>query len=305
MKIFRVNAFSDRPLTGNPAAVVPDAAGLTTAQMQDITREQGGVDTAFILPADAADHDVRLRFFTPRAEAGFIGHATIAAHAVLEALGVPPAPRQQQRSGLVEIERIEDGGARLYAFSQPPPPVQNPLAPEQEAAVRSALRLRDDELDADLPPVVAGSGSTRLLVALRAGATLAQLKPDLPALAALSAAGAPAGFFLYTLAPALPACDTEARMFCPAIGIAEDPVSGNAHAMLACRLHLAGRWPRSARPLEFTGRQGHHLGRPGVLQVKVDLEGSTVRRVRVAGRATIVMEAELEPPWPRARAILR
>lgn len=302
LRVFRVDAFSERAFAGNPAAVVPDAEGLTTAQMQAITREQGGVDTAFILPADGADHDLRVRFFTPRAEAGFIGHATLAAHAVLEALGRPPAPRQMQRSGLVEVERL-DGPARgptarnaslPYAFSQPPPPLQGPLAPDRRAAVLEALGLRAEELDAGLPAVIAGSGSTRALLAVRAGATLARLRPDLPKLAALSADGGPAGYFLYTLAPAVPGCDTEARMFCPAIGIAEDPVSGNAHAMLACQLRSAGRWPETARPLEFTGRQGHHLGRPGSLQVRVEPGDAAVRRVRVAGHATIVMEARLD-----------
>ena len=277
LRVFRVDVFSAQPFAGNPAAVVPDAAGLTTAQMQAITREQGGVDTAFILPPDAAGHDVQLRFFTPRAEAGFVGHATIAAHAVIDELGQPPAPRQKQRSGIVEIERLDGDAPASYAFSQPPPPVQGPLAIERVAAVLEALGLRADELDPELPPVVAGSGSTRALIAVRAGATLAQLRPDLPRLAALSAGGGTPGYFVYTLAPEVPDCDTEARMFCPAIGIAEDPVSGNAHAMLACHLHAAGRWPASARPLEFTGRQGHHLGRPGTLQVRVEAVGSGTR----------------------------
>lgn len=294
VRIFRVNAFSERPFAGNPAAVVPDAAGFTTAQMQAVTNEQGGVDTAFVLPADAADHDLQVRFFTPRAESGFIGHATLATHAVLAALGRSPARRQKQRSGIVEVERLDGDAGRRFAFSQPPPPIQGPLAADRLAAVLSALGLQADELDAGLPAVVAGSGSTRALIALRRGTTLAQVKPDLPALAALSAGGGPPGYFLYTLAPAVPGCDTEARMFCPAIGIPEDPVSGNAHAMLACYLHSLGRWLETAHPLEFKSRQGHHLGRPGFLEVRVETGNATVQRVRVAGHATIVMEAELE-----------
>ena len=294
LRIFRVSAFSERPFAGNPAAVVPDADALTTREMQAITREQGGVDTAFILAADAADHDLRVRFFTPRAEASFIGHATLAAHAVLAALGRPLARRQKQRSGLVEIERLDRGASGRLAFSQPPPPIPGALAADKLPAVLSALGLRADELDATLPAVIAGSGSTRALIAVRAGDTLSRLRPELSRLAALSTDGGPAGYFIYTLAPAVPGCDTEARMFCPAIGIAEDPVSGNAHAMLACHLHALGRWPGTARPLEFTGRQGHHLGRPGFLEVRVEPGDPGVQRVRVAGHATIGMDAELE-----------
>jgi PhzF family phenazine biosynthesis protein len=261
--------------------------------MQAIAREQG-FDTAFILPADGADHDLRLRFFTPRAEAGFVGHATLAAHAVLEALGRPPARRQKQRSGIVEMERIDGPAGRGYAFSQPLPSLAGPLAADRLAAMLDALGLRGDGLDDALPAVVAGSGSTRALIAVRAGATLARLRPDLSRLAALSAAGGPAGYFVYTLAPAVPDCDTEARMYCPAIGIAEDPVSGNAHAMLAAHLCALGQWPASGRAREFTGRQGHHVGRPGRLDVRVDPGSGAAQRVRVAGNATIVMEARLE-----------
>ena len=83
-------------------------------------------------------------------------------------------------------------------------------------------------------------------------------------------------------------------MFCPAIGIAEDPVSGNAHAMLASYLHASGRWPGSGREREFTARQGHHIGRPGTLHVRADGAADGLRSVRVAGDACIVMRAELE-----------
>jgi len=295
LRIFRVDAFTERPFTGNPATVVADAAALTTPQMRALAREQGGVDTAFILPPAGADHDVLLRFFTPHGEAGFIGHATLAAHAVLEALGRPPAPRQRQRSGLVQVERLGGAaGGRRYAFSQPPPPLAGALPAEMLAALLAALGLRTDALDDRLPAMIAGSTSTRALVALRSGETLGRLEPDLAALAALSAAGGPAGWFLYTLAPALAGCDTEARMFCPAIGIAEDPVSGNAHAMLARHLHAAGCWPATAPPLEFAGRQGHHLGRPGALHVRLEMADQAVRSVRVDGAATLVMESVME-----------
>jgi PhzF family phenazine biosynthesis protein len=297
LRIFRVDAFTERPFAGNPAAVVMDAEGLTTERMRAIAREQGGVDTAFVLPANGADHDLQVRFFTPHGEAGFIGHATLATHAVLEALGRPPAPRQRQRAGLVQVERLGgDAAAHGYAFSQPPPPLGNELPSTTLAALLEALGLDSDALDARLPALIAGSSSTRALVALRSGDALARIKPDLAALAALSASGGPAGWFLYTLAPALADCDTEARMFCPAIGIAEDPVSGNAHAMLACRLHAAGRWPANAPPPGFTGRQGHHVGRPGSLQVRLELADAAVRSVRVAGAASLVMESVLEAP---------
>ena len=294
VRIFRVDAFCSQAFAGNPAAAVPDARALTDADMQALTRELGGVDVAFVLPPESGDHDLRLRFYTPRGETGFVGHATIATHAVLEALGLPPCPRQQQRGGVVEVERLDGVAGRQYAFSQPPPPATGALSADRLSPMLAALGLAADELDPQLPAVLAGSGASRALIAVRSGATLARLQPDDAALVALTAAGNPSGYFLYTLAPARSDCDTEARMFCPAIGIREDPVSGNAHALLAAHLHALGKMPGVPGALEFTGRQGHHLGRPGVLTVRVEAAGGVVRRVRVAGAAVIVMDAHIE-----------
>ena len=296
VRVFRVDAFCTRAFAGNPAAVVPEAQSLTDDEMQALTRELGGVDAAFVLPADADDHELRLRFYTPRAETGFVGHATIAAHAVLEALGRAPCRRQKQRGGVVEIERLDSAAGRQYAFSQPPPPATGALSSDRLSPMLTALGLSVDELDPQLPAVLAGSGASRALIAVRSGATLARLRPDDAALLALTAAGNPSGYFLYTREPAQADCDTEARMYCPAIGIREDPVSGNAHALLAAYLHALGKMPGQPGTLEFIGRQGHHLRRPGVLSVRVDVAGGAVRRVRVAGAAVIVMDAHIDLP---------
>ncbi len=293
VRIFRVDAFTTKPFTGNPAAVVLDAECLDEDSMQSITRELGGIDVAFVLPPEASDHDLRLRFFSPRTETGLVGHATVAAHAVLDTLGYPHRGRQSQRGSVVDIERLNGPQGKRYAFSQPPAPLHGPLPEDQLLAACTALGMDSGTLDPDCPSVVAGPGGSRALIAVRSGATLALLRPDMARLAALSAAGSPAGFFVYSLAPAIPDCDTEARMFCPAIGISEDPVSGNAHAMLATQLHAWGRSPNH-RTSEFTGRQGHHIGRPGVLEVRMTEDAAGVPRVRVAGSARIVFDAILE-----------
>ena len=293
VRIFRVDAFTAVACTGNPACVVLDAGALEEHTLQSLTRELGGVDVAFVLPPDAADHDLRLRFFTPRTETGLVGHATLAAHAVLDALGYRPARRQKQRGGVIDIEQFAGAHGTLYAFSQPLPALHGPLPSDRLTPILSALGVAPAELDPDCPPVVAGAGGNRALIALRSGATLAHLRPDLFRLAQLSATGSPAGFFVYSLAPAIPDCDTEARMFCPALGIAEDPVSGNAHALLAARLCAVGRMPERSGTREFIARQGHHMGRPGTLWVRVSADSGGGERVRVAGRARIVFEATL------------
>jgi PhzF family phenazine biosynthesis protein len=294
-----VDAFTTRAFTGNPAGVVLHAERLRDQEMQRIARELNVGDTIFLLPADGPDHDLRARFFTPHAETGFVGHASVAAHAVLAALGMPPCRRQKQRTGMVEFERRSDGEAESYAFTQAPPPVQRLLEEQALAPILAALALQGGDLDPLCPAIAAGVGGSRALIAVRDGAILERLRPDLPRLAALTASGAPAGYFLYTRSPAVPGCDTEARMFCPAIGISEDPVSGNAHAMLGAYLYALGLLGADDTGARFVARQGHHMDRPGLLSVRVFAEGKTVRAVQVAGSAVLVFDAVIElPPAP-------
>jgi PhzF family phenazine biosynthesis protein len=298
-RVFQVDAFTDRPFCGNPAGVVLDADTLSPTEMQAIARELNNGDTAFLLAPDADDHDLRVRFFTPRTEAGFVGHATLAAHAVLASLGAPACPRQKQRTGIVTISReasASDAGGERFGFAQPPPRLQGPpVAPLLERAL-AALGLQPAELDPRLPPVVVGEASTRLLIALADPARLATLQPSQATLAACTAEGAPPGYFAYAVAGSGASLATEARMFCPALGIPEDPVSGNAHAMLAHWLCARGLVAATGATARFMGRQGHHMGRPGQLQVDIAFESGAPRSVRISGRAAIVFEARLSLP---------
>src|SRR3974390_2204269 len=106
VRVYQVDAFPSRRFGGNPAGVVLDADALSSDDMQAIARELNNGDTAFVLAPDGDDHDLRIRFFTPRREAAFVGHATVAVHAVRAALQLPPCSRQKQRSGIVDIDTV-------------------------------------------------------------------------------------------------------------------------------------------------------------------------------------------------------
>jgi PhzF family phenazine biosynthesis protein len=297
LRVFQVDAFTAERFTGNPAGVVLGLQGplepgqLTPAQMQALARELGNGDTAFLFAPDGDDHDLQVRFFTPRTEAAFVGHATIAAHAVLAARGLPARPRQKQRSGLARIAVMHGGSVPRIAIEQSAPALRREPATAELAAVLEALRLDPNDLDPRCPPTIAGESSTRLLLGVRDGGVLSGLHPDLATLAALSERiGAP-GYFLFTQSPILSGCDTEARMFCPALGISEDPVSGNAHGMLGAYLLRHGLLTPSAGHAGFVGAQGHHMNRPGKVAVELTIAASGVlASVRIAGDAVIVFE---------------
>ena len=121
VRVFQVDAFTAQRFCGNPAGVVLDADPLSADDMQALARELNNGDTAFLLRPDGDDHDLRVRFFTPRREAAFVGHATIAAHAVRAALGLEPQSRQKQSGGIVEVDTITGASPPRIAFHQPAP----------------------------------------------------------------------------------------------------------------------------------------------------------------------------------------
>jgi len=289
LRIFQVDAFTNRQFAGNPAGVVLDADALSDAEMLAVARELNNGDTAFLLRPDGTDHDLRVRFFTPRTEAAFVGHATIAAHAVLATLGLPPATRQRQRSGLIRVTREPP----WFSIEQPPAPLQRTLNAAELASVLAALGIDDEAVDARCPPTIVGAGSTRLLLGLRAGTALATLQPDQARLVRLSPLLGAAGFFVFSLQPAIPDCVTEARMFCPALGIPEDPVSGNAHGMLGVYLLKHGLLSATDDQVSFVGAQGHHMGRPGTVRIGLRLSSAGLQCVTIAGQAVVVFETAI------------
>jgi len=122
---------------------------------------------------------------------------------------------------------------------------------------------------------------------------LRQLKPDAGRLNTLSAQLGAAGYFVFTLAPHVPDVLTEARMFCPALGIPEDPVSGNAHGILGAYLSAHGLLERSGPRTSFTGAQGHYVHRPGRVDVELEYEGDLLSAVWIVGDAALVFETSL------------
>lgn len=294
IQIHQVDAFTLERFTGNPAGVVLHADSLTDTQMLAIARELNNADTAFIFAPDGSDHEVRARFFTPRTEAGFVGHATVAAHHVLSALpNAPQSLRQKSKAGIAEIEVRGNGEQRKIAIRRNPPPLGRELNDRERLAVLDALALATDDLDTRCPLRIAGTNSTRLLIGVRSVEALNHLKPDMVRLTTLSAQVGAAGYFVFTLAPGSADHLTESRMFCPALGIAEDPVSGNAHGLLGAYLIQNGLLAHDRHRASFRGVQGRWVHRPGQVEVELEMTGGTVSGVWIIGQAVSVFQTEM------------
>lgn len=295
IQVHQVDAFTRTPFTGNPAGVVLGADSLSDAEMLAIARELNNADTAFVLERDGTDHEVRTRFFTPRMEAGFVGHATVATHFVLSRRrGAPERMRQKSKAGIVDIEvRGGTGDDRRIAIRQPRPPVGRELNHREHLAVLDALALATDDLDTRCPMRIVGSGSPRLMIGVRSQEQLKQLKPDATRLTTLSAQlGAP-GYFVFTSGAHEGSYLTESRMFCPALGIPEDPVSGNAHGLLGVYLAEHGLIKLEGSRVTFSGIQGNYLHRPGQVDVELELRNGTIDAVWIIGQAVSIFETEI------------
>jgi PhzF family phenazine biosynthesis protein len=294
LQVHQIDAFTRQPFTGNPAGVVLNADGLTDAEMLAIARELNNADTAFIMARDGEDHDMRARFFTPRMEAGFVGHASVAAHFVLSRRqGGAERVRQKSKAGIVEIEVRGSGEERQIAIRQKKPPMGRELNGREHLAVLDALALATDEVDSRYPMRVVGAGSTRLIMGVKSPEQLKHLKPDPARLTTLSAQLGAAGYFVFT--PSLHPDEylTESRMFCPALGIPEDPVSGNAHGLLGVYLAEHGLIKLDQPRVAFRGIQGHYLHRPGRVDVELEVRDGAIEAVWIIGQAISIFETEI------------
>jgi PhzF family phenazine biosynthesis protein len=298
-RIYQVDAFTRTRFRGNPAGVVPDAAGLDEAQMQAIARELNNSETAFILPPRGPDHEVHVRFFTPATEVPVCGHATIASHYVRAIEGAAVAGRVRQLTGAgvlaIDVEAVGADDFRIWMHQRQPDfgPV---LSRDERRRLLAALHLADEDLGPG-PLQIVSTGHSKVMVPLRDRARLDALSPDLAGLASLSRTIGSNGYHAFTLADPAPDTLAHARMFAPAIGIAEDPVTGNANGPLGAYLVQHRLVPVEMLRVGLSGwiRQGEAMGRPGQVRVEVTVDPASLAptSVRIGGDAVIAFRGEM------------
>ncbi len=260
--LFHVDAFSDRPFAGNPAAVCVLGEQRDDAWLQAVASEMNLAETAFLTGRET---DWRLRWFTPVVEVDLCGHATLACAHVLWETGRAPADRTirfETKSGVLSAAR--SGAAIELDF-----PSEAALPSPVPAAVLQALGIE--------APRFTGRNRFDYLIEIDGEDAVRALAPDFRRLAA--AAGDVRGIIV-TAGSRSTARDFVSRFFAPAAGIDEDPVTGSAHCCLGP--HWAGRLSRT----ELTGYQASARG--GTVRVRVAGD-----RVFLGGQAVTVARGEL------------
>ncbi|MFC1409251.1 PhzF family phenazine biosynthesis protein [Streptacidiphilus sp. N1-12] len=281
MDILRYTAFSTDPSGGNPAGVVLDASGLDPAAMLAVAAEVGYSETAFVTGRDGGQggggRGFDVRYFSPRAEVPFCGHATVATGVALaDHLTGPGELLFRTRAGEVPVTVAAGPDGVMAATLTSVDPQVHPVG---EAEVAEALRLLDwraGDLDPALPPRIAYAGARHLVLAVRTRERLAALAYDFEGLA-----GYMTERDLTTLQLVWrESADTfHVRDPFPVGGVVEDPATGAAAAAFGAYLRELGEVPPSAT---LTLYQGADLGRPGLLRVELRAGD---RRIRVSGAA--------------------
>jgi len=266
--LYQVDAFTDTPYAGNPAAVVICEPGagetlmVSDSWFQRVAAEMNLSETAFLVPRGDVCSIV---WFTPPTEVDLCGHATLASAHALWSSGVcdttKPITFRTRRCGDL-IARPAGAWIELDF------PLDAPKAAAFPAGIEDALGVR---------PLLAAKGRDDMLFELADEAAVRELRPNLAAIARLECRGV-----IVTAESGADDVDFVSRFFAPQSGIAEDPVTGSAHCT------LGPWWSKRLMRDELVGRQVSKRG--GTVRVRVDAEHE---RAILAGRAVTVMRGEL------------
>lgn len=283
---------------GNQLAVVLDGTGLTTEEMQTITREFNYPESTFVLPPEDPAHAARVRIFTMAHEMPFAGHPTVGTAFVLAALGKIPLTGDETRV-VLELNvgptpvliRARDGvpvscqftTARLAEVGPPPP---------TRATLAAMLGLdAADVLAGATGPQAVSCGYPFLLVPVKDRAALAKARLKLDVWEQTLDRWWARDVLVFTRQGCDEGYDVHARMFGAGAGVPEDPATGSAAAALAGYLGARDALRDGTRRWRIA--QGLEMGRPSTLDIEVDKAEGAVTAIRVEGEAVLVMRGTL------------
>lgn len=286
VKVYTVQAFSDRPDGGNPAGVVLAADHLTEAKMQAIAAEVGYSETAFVLPSEKADF--RLRFFTPSAEVDLCGHATIATFFTMLKLQVIQAGnyRQETLAGILDVSVSADGDIMM---AQSPPVF---LGAVDQEAIADSLNLALFDLDERFPVEIVSTGLADIIVPVRSLSILLGMQPDFEKVRLLSERYDTVGYHIFTLETLNPNNTAHCRNLAPRFGIPEESATGTANGALSAYLFKHQVISKSeANPLCY--EQGDVMASPSLIRAALAVENAQIQTVWVGGSAYVTGERVL------------
>lgn len=281
-----VDVFTDRPFGGNPLVVFTNAGGMPEDLMRCLARETRAVETAFVQPPRDAAHTCRLRVFAPGSEVPFAGHPTLGAAAALLAAGTVRAEgtarlTMEEDIGTIAVD-VEGGDETQFASLEL---TQAPEIRPSIATIPILARVLSVPEDAVGEFWQASHGVPYFFVRLKNASLIGSLRLVFSEWKRTLARLWAPNVFVFT-GDIASGSILRARMFAPALGIAEDPATGSACASLAA--WLATRDARGDGEFHWTVHQGLETGRPSRIRIGARKTGGKVEAVRVGGNTVIL-----------------
>jgi trans-2,3-dihydro-3-hydroxyanthranilate isomerase len=295
-----LDVFTDRPFAGNALAVLPEAAGLDDTAMQAIAAEFNLSETVFVFPPANPLHSAAVRIFTPRMELPFAGHPTVgtAVFLVSERMKDKGPGRHEavvvleEKVGPVRCGVFVTGGRSGHAMFDLPRKPESVSASLDREAIAAALGLTPSEIGFENhKPSAFSAGSPYVFVPVRDLDAMARATPRGEAFTA-TLGGVSHAMYLYCRETRVASRQFHARCFAPDSGIPEDPATGGAAAAFVGVIHRFDE--PTAGSHHYAIEQGIEMGRPGLIQVEIDIAAGAIAAARVGGDAVIVAEGSLD-----------
>jgi trans-2,3-dihydro-3-hydroxyanthranilate isomerase len=300
-QFYQADVFTDVPFGGNPVAVIPDAAGLTDLELQQIAREMNLSETVFVFPPSDPAAVVKIRIFTPTQEIPFAGHPVIGTFFVLGTLKRlalrEPMTRvlQECNLGLFPVDiHVKDGRIAHVVMSQPQPQFLEIVESRDDLfSIARALGVARQQItDTKWPVQVVSTGLPVMIVPIRTLTAVRSIVPDVSAIAELCQQYGANGIMTFSTMTVEQQATVHTRMFAPLIGIIEDPATGSASGALGAYLLQHGV-VEVAPMTEIIAEQGYEIERPSRILIQVESEDDAIQAVKIGGQAVMVLEGTL------------
>lgn len=293
--LYQIDSFTKEKFTGNPAGVITNADGLTDYEMQKIARELNNSETAFIFSSNSDEYDVHIRFFTPTNEVPICGHATIAAHyaRALENELDTSKVYHKTGAGILPVDIVKENEDYKIVMTQGKVEFGTIIDGANKKELLAALNITKSDLLEDHEVQIVSTGHSKVMVGIKSNEILNTMQPDYGKLSKLSKVIKCNGYYVFTVNSQDSDILIHGRMFAPAIGINEDPVTGNANGPLGVYLVHHNLIKHNNALFKFKAKQGEAIKRPGIIEVEVKIENEEPVEVKVSGNAVIIFKSEL------------
>jgi PhzF family phenazine biosynthesis protein len=260
-----------------------------------LASELNNSETAFIFSSDSKNYDIEIRYFTPTNEVPICGHATIAAHYVRAIENDLDTTRVYQKTkvGILPVDIIKENNDYKIVMTQGKIEFNSIIDGKNKKLLLKALNLTKEDLIEKCKIQIVSTGHSKVMIGINNKNKLNFLNPDYNMLCKLSNIINCNGYYVFTINDNYNDILINGRMFAPAIGINEDPVTGNANGPLGAYLVHHNLVKHDNYVFKFKAKQGEAINRSGIIEVEIKIENKEPKEVKISGNAVIAFKSEL------------